>query len=101
MQQQDKERDELSGRIRHDMTECRFWLLLDGCRGELDYRMDGLRMVIIHTGVPQPIAGRGVAAALVEAALAFAGHSGLKVVLACSYAEAYLQRHPEYRSLLA
>ena len=52
-------------------------------------------MTITHTRVPDAIGGRGVAAALTRAALALARESGWSVNPACSYAAAYLARHPE------
>ncbi|WP_199913847.1 GNAT family N-acetyltransferase, partial [Xanthomonas fragariae] len=38
---------------------------------------------------------------LVEAALNYAREANLKVVPACSYAEAYVRRHPQFQDLLA
>jgi len=55
----------------------------------------------VHTGVPAAIGGRGVAAALVRAALDHARGEGLKVVPACSYVAAYFKRHPQDADLLA
>ena len=53
------------------------------------------------TEVPEPIAGRGIAGELTRVALRFAREQKYKVVPACSYAEAFLQRHEEYHDLLA
>ena len=39
--------------------------------------------------------GRGIAADLMRAALAAARTAGWTIVPACSYAAAYLQRHPD------
>lgn len=58
-------------------------------------------MVILHTGVPPELGGRGIAAQLTEAALAAARENGWKVRPRCSYAAAYFKRHPEYNDLLA
>jgi predicted GNAT family acetyltransferase len=66
----------------------------------LDYQIKRRRMVITHTEVPEPIAGRGIAGELTRGA-AFAREQKYKVVPACSYAEAFLQRHEEYHDLLA
>ncbi len=59
----------------------------------LDYQIKRKRMVITHTEVPEPIAGRGIAGELTRVALRFAREQKYKVVPACSYAEAFLQRH--------
>ncbi|PPT97823.1 GNAT family N-acetyltransferase [Xanthomonas arboricola pv. arracaciae] len=85
----------------HDSTQQLFSVDTDGQRAELAYRLEGERMTITHTHVPDTIGGRGVAAVLVEAALAHARQQGYKVVPACSYAEAYIQRHQQFQDLLA
>ncbi|OAX87775.1 acetyltransferase [Xanthomonas nasturtii] len=91
----------------HDPEHQRFNIDTDGQRAELAYRGEGEIMTITHTHththtqVPDAIGGRGVAAALVEAALDYARRSGLKVVPACSYADAYMRRHPQFQDLLA
>jgi predicted GNAT family acetyltransferase len=51
--------------------------------------------------VPAAYQGQGLAAQLVEAGLHWAQAQHLKVVPACSYVRAYLQRHPEWQHLVA
>ncbi len=81
--------------IEHDPAARRFFTMVDGERAVLDYVLDGNTMTITHTGVPQPIGGRGIAAELVRSALAAARSQGWKVVPACSYAADYMAKHPE------
>jgi predicted GNAT family acetyltransferase len=69
--------------------------MLEGQRAVLDYVLGGNTMTITHTGVPPPIAGRGIAGELVRSALAAARSEGWKVVPACSYAADYMAKHPE------
>jgi N-acetylglutamate synthase-like GNAT family acetyltransferase len=45
--------------------------------------------------VPQPIAGRGIAAELMRSALGVARSQGWTVVPACSYAADYMAKHPD------
>ena len=85
--------------ISHDAAGRRFSTEVEGHRAELDYRLDGTVMHISHTGVPSAIGGRGIAAALMKAALAHAEAAGWTVVPACSYANAYMTKHPETRHL--
>ena len=85
--------------ISHDAAGRRFSTEVEGHRAELDYRLDGTVMHITHTGVPSAIGGRGIAAALMKAALAHAEAAGWTVVPACSYANAYMTKHPETRHL--
>jgi predicted GNAT family acetyltransferase len=87
--------------IEHDRTGHRFLTRLDGVGAELAYHLEQGRMVIDHVGVPPAIGGRGVAAELVRTALEHARASGMAVVTACTYSQAYVRRHPQYADLLA
>ncbi len=64
------------------------------------YRVQDGVAVLHHTLVPPALEGRGIAAALVKAALAWARAQGLRVRPTCSYVAAYMQRHPETQDLL-
>ena len=89
-------------RIEHDRDAQRFRTFVEGHRAELNYRLEGEDLVITHTGVPEPVEGRGIAAALVQAALAVARAEGRKVAPHCAYAAAYMRRHADrYADLLA
>jgi predicted GNAT family acetyltransferase len=87
--------------VRHEPANHRFVALVAGHQAVLDYRRGDGVISLVHTGVPAAIGGRGVAAALVRAALDHARAEGLKVVPACSYVAAYFKRHPEDADLLA
>jgi predicted GNAT family acetyltransferase len=87
--------------IRHDRIARRFETRVDGVPCLLEYTLADGVMTITHTGVPTAVGGRGIAAALVQEALATARAEGWKVVPACSYASVWIQRHPEQRDLLA
>ena len=86
--------------IQHDRNAHRFEVDVEGTLCVLEYRLDGDRMAITHTGVPAAAGGRGVAGELVRAALDGARALGWKVVPLCSYAETWMKRHPEYADLL-
>lgn len=64
------------------------------------FRKDGA-LIIDHTGVPGELEGRGIAAALVNHAIAFAREQGLKIDPQCSYVVAAFRRHPEWADVLA
>ncbi|ANY15295.1 GNAT family N-acetyltransferase [Bordetella pseudohinzii] len=87
--------------IVHLAEQGRFELIIDGHVSELEYQLHDGVMVILHTGVPPEVGGRGIAARLTEAALAAARENGWKVRPRCSYAAVYFKRHPEYNDLLA
>lgn len=67
----------------------------------LTYRRVSGKMVIDHTEVPAELERRGLAARMTEAALEFARSQNLLVEPRCSYAAAFLAKHPEYNHLLA
>jgi len=85
----------------HQPSRQRFEAVVDGVSCVLEYTLAGGVMTITHTGVPPQVGGRGIAASLVEAAFAHARAAGLRVVPACSYAESWIGRHPEYADLVS
>ncbi len=85
--------------IRHTPETRRFTTTVDGHEGYVEYSRQGDTLSIDHTIVPGAIGGRGIAGDLVKAALEHARAEGLKVHPACSYAEAWMRRHPEYDAL--
>ncbi|MGB6307384.1 MAG: GNAT family N-acetyltransferase, partial [Steroidobacteraceae bacterium] len=81
--------------IDHDSSAQRFTTEVEGSRAQLDYTLSGGIMTITHTRVPPQIGGRGIAAQLMAAALGTAHSAGWKVDPACSYAAAYMAKHPQ------
>jgi uncharacterized protein len=73
----------------------RFELTVDGVLAELRYRRNGQRLVLIHTGVPADLEGRGLGGALVRAAVERAERDGMTVVPLCPFARDWLERHPD------
>jgi predicted GNAT family acetyltransferase len=86
--------------IEHQPTRSRFVAVVDGEACVVDYRIDAGVMHITHTGVAPRLEGHGIAAALTQVALDHARAQGLKVNPLCSYASAYMRRHPETLGLL-
>jgi len=87
--------------IVHDPAGHQFRVEVDGHLGVVDYTLRDGAMIITHTEVPSSIGGRGIAAELTRTALDTARRKGWKVVPACSYAAAFIRRHPEFAGLLA
>lgn len=73
----------------------RFAVRIDGHVARLLYRLDGDRLVLEHTIVPEALSGRGLAGTLVQAALDRARRDGLTVVPECEFANAWLRRHSD------
>ena len=76
-----------------------FEAIVDGHAGRVEYSVRDDVMTIVHTEVDPALEGRGVAGALVQAALDHARSHGLKVTPRCAYAASYMDRHPESRAL--
>jgi predicted GNAT family acetyltransferase len=77
-----------SWRITDDQAASRLELAAEGQAAdvqlaELVYRRSGSRLVLVHTGVPRALEGRGVGGALIRAAVAKAAAEGLTVVPLC------------------
>ena len=87
--------------VRHNAAESRYEALIDGHLAVAEYRIDGDRMIFTHTFVPPELRGRGVAEKLVRPALELARTEKRRVVPACSYVAAFIERNPEFRELMA
>lgn len=79
--------------IIHDKEYNRFYTLRDGYEAYVEYTVEVGSLNIIHTVVPKPLSGKGIAAELVSAAYKYADASGLARKAECSYAAAWLKRN--------
>ena len=52
-------------------------------------------LVLVHTGVPESMEGRGIGGQLVAAAVQRAVASGETLVPQCPYARSWLEKHPD------
>ncbi len=84
-----------TSQITDNTRASRFEPTVDGWLAELGYRIRGNRLVILHTGVPPELEGRGLGGTLVMAALDRAARDGLTVVPLCPFARGWLERHPD------
>jgi hypothetical protein len=87
--------------VRDNQSECRFELAEDGALAFAKYLQEGDAIVFTHTIVPEEVEGRGVGGRLVKGALDLVRDRGLAVVPNCSFVRSYIERHPEYRDLVA
>lgn len=92
----------MSRSIEHDTAQRRFHWQEDGQLCVLDYELRDGTMIITHTGVPEAVGGRGIAADLARTALDTAREQGWKVRPLCSYVAAWMRRQRgAYDDLLA
>ena len=87
--------------IVHNAAAQRFECIVDGLLCECSYSLQGKLLTLPHTYVPAALAGRGIAAALVEAALSWAIARGYSVQPSCSYVRGYIAKRPSLQHLVA
>jgi predicted GNAT family acetyltransferase len=88
--------------VRDNPARSRFELDADGVTAVANYRRDGGGVLTFtHTEVPPQARHGGIASRLIEGALAVVRARGWKIVPRCSFVEAYVDKHPEVRDLLA
>ena len=87
--------------VRNNTEQSRFETVLDEGIALAQYRLREGVLQIVHTEVPPALEGRGIASGLMAAVVAYAREHGLKIEPRCSYADAYMKRHPETQDLLA
>lgn len=83
--------------INHQPERHKFTTEVEGYTAYVEYRLQNGSLDIIHTIVPPPLEGRGIAAALVKRAYEYAAEQSLKPEATCSYAVRWLERHPEVK----
>jgi predicted GNAT family acetyltransferase len=67
----------------------------NGAEGELRYRLNGRRLIVVHTEVPMARRGQGIGGRLVRAALDRARAKGETIVPWCPFARTWLQEHAD------
>ena len=87
--------------VTHNEAARRFEATVDNLRALLTYHRFPDRIVLLHTEVPTPIEGHGIAAKLTRTALDFAGANHLRVLPLCPYVSSFLRQHHEYHDLLS
>lgn len=79
-------------------SESRFVIRGKRDEAELVYSLQGDRLILVHTGVPEAWSGHGMGGRLVRAALRRARAEGLTIVPWCPYARRWLKEHPDEAS---
>ncbi len=87
--------------VRDNPATSRFEMASGDAVAFAEYRRAGDRIVLVHTEVPEALSGQGVGSKLVRGTLDAVRAEGSKVVPRCGFVAAHIERHPEYRDLLA
>ncbi|MBK8758273.1 MAG: N-acetyltransferase [Actinomycetales bacterium] len=70
--------------------------------GYAEYQQSDSVITFTHTIVKDGFAGQGVGGRMVRAALdTVAASEGVRVIAQCSFVAAFIDKHPEYQSLVA
>ncbi|KKW69086.1 hypothetical protein AAV94_01405 [Lampropedia cohaerens] len=88
--------------IRKNASASRYEIHLDDgtLAGFADYRISGSRVELPHTVVEPQYSGQGLAAQLVEYALADIQAGGQCVMPTCSYVAAFIARKSQWKALV-
>ncbi|UNU72933.1 N-acetyltransferase [Moraxella nasovis] len=88
--------------IHHNTDTHRFETTIDGHTAYLSYvKLNDDTLEYDHTIVPKELGGQGLGTRLVKFALDYAKEHHKKVVPSCSFVASFINKNPEYQSLLA
>lgn len=79
----------------------RYEMQVEGQTAFANYRKSGDVVSISHVEVPRVLEGRGLGSKLMKGVLEIIRREKQKVVPLCSFAAAYIDRHPDQQDLLA
>jgi uncharacterized protein len=87
--------------IQHDKERKKFFTLIDGREAYLTYRNNGDNILIFdHTYVPFNLRGQNIAGKIVKFALDYAKENNFKIIPACSYVHAYIDKNQQFNDLV-
>ena len=77
-----------------------FQVRTEGELAYLEYRFYKGDIALMHTEVPEKLAGRGIASALAEYAIKYAREHKIPVMVYCPFVASWLKKHPENRDVV-
>jgi len=84
----------------HNEDENKYEFHIEGFKPYIEYEKKGDVLHLTHTIVPKELGGRGIAKELCIGVMKEVEAKGLKMQPACSYIVAFVEKNPEYESLL-
>jgi len=78
----------------------RFEITVDDKVAYEQYMISGDTITFIHSYTPVELRGKGLAGELAKYSLEYAKANKLKVIIKCPYITGYIEKHPEYKTLL-
>jgi predicted GNAT family acetyltransferase len=86
--------------VTHNPGAGRFEFQKDGHLAVLEYQLSGGKISFTHTRVPEALGGQGIGSLLACAGMDYARAQSFTVVPLCPFVAGYIQKHPEYKSLV-
>lgn len=86
--------------VRDNEAERRFELDVDGTTAFAQYRIEGERIVLTHTEVPEQLSGRGVASRLAQGTFEILRRTRRKAMTECTFMASYAAKHPDIADLV-
>ncbi len=87
-------------KVEDNKSKNRFEAHIDGQMAIIAYEKDGNTMKLIHTEVPESLEGKGIASQMLKKVLTTIANSGNTVNPVCPFVKSYIERHPEWKSIL-
>lgn len=88
-------------RVIDNKVKKRFETTIDDHLSIIEYTVKPGILSLNHTEVAKALAGKGVASEMTENVLLQIEQRGLKVIPACDFIKSYIDKHPEWKSILA
>ncbi|MBB4079486.1 hypothetical protein GGR28_002111 [Lewinella aquimaris] len=86
----------------NNQEKSRFEVVNGSQVSKLLYQMNGSDKIdLVHSEVPEDLAGQGIGSAMVTTALQYARDNNLMAIPSCPFVASYVQRHPEWNDVVA
>jgi len=90
----------MDARVVDKPEENRFELVVVDTVAVAYYQIEGDRIVLLHTEVPQEFSGQGIGTKLAEGVFEQLRARGLRVIAKCPFMARFASHHPEYAKML-
>ncbi len=87
-------------KVEDNQSKNRFEANIEGQIAIITYEKQGNTLKLIHTEVPETLKGKGIASQMVKKVLNSIQNSGYKMDPVCPFIKSYVEKHPEWKSIL-
>lgn len=91
----------MSYELIHNEASSQFEFQIDGKAAFVEYFTEDKKIYLTHTEVPESLRGHGIATELIKQTLAYIKRHHWTLIPQCSFVVAYVNDHPEWRSILS